>query len=606
MSIRFSNACSTLRSALVALALLCAAAPALAQVDVITKEAQKDPFILVRLAALSLETPAEQGEALAGLVEAELTREQLKDALEELGRITDGFWRATALLKLAEYNAAKDRRKAALKALDEARQALGAKVSSADAVALLSQIARTYAALDHISGVIAATNRIPDRIIRIQSLLKAGLTGTVDESGKLVKNATKRKNARRALAEAYKHTRAIKGNDSEAARLLLFIGEAQTRIGDNKNAAVTLGQARRMIENRKFSGRDEALAELAAAETQAGDQSRAMVLVRSIQDPERRVRSLGSVARAIAEKGNMDAAVTLFTLAVESTVGIDNPELRYDLLTHLVIEQSRVGRLADAFKTAGMIQDRATQANALFEKGKVLIENRRFKDALTITDYIPYIGLRAQILADVALWEGEKKGDAVAASALLAKALEPMREIPVPARVETALEKVLDTQIKVGDPKTAEALFERANSLIATLPGALNRVRLLTLLARAYARSDDPEKAVAVITTARRITLNRRQEPDYPRSAARIVEALIATKSILEGFNAAARIPEVEPLDDMRLSQTPRNRALKDVAEAAARSGKPQMAIRAARKIRDPASRAAALAAVARGMSQAK
>lgn len=605
MSIRFSNAYSTLRRALLACALLCAAVPAAAQTDAITREIEKDPFILVRLAALSLETPEEQGEALAGLIEAELTRGRLKDALQELDRITDQFWRATALLKLAEYYHMKGLKKEALKALDDAGRALTKRADSEESMALLGQIAKTYAILDNTKGAIAAAKRIPNRMKRIQSLLDTGLAGSIDEPGKAKRNKGKRDSARLSLAEAYKQTRAIKGNDSEAARLLLFIGEAQTRIGDRKNASVTLGQARRMIQERDFSGRDEALAELAAAETQAGDQSRAMVLVRSIKDPERRVRAIGSVARAIAEKGNMDAAVTLFTLATEMTVGIENPELRYDLLTHLIVEQTRVGRLADAFNTGGLIPDKAAQANALFEMAKILLQQRRYQDALRLTDYIPYLGLRADILADVALWQGGPKKDAVAASALLAKALETMREKPDLERVETALEKVLDAQILVGDPKTAEALFVRAESLIATLPDALNQVRLLTLLARAHARSNDPERAASVIKDARRIMLSKRQDPDYARSAARIVEALITNNAILESFNTAARIPEVEALEDERVSHTPRNRALREVAQAAARSGKPQLAIRAARKIRDPASRAAALAAVARGISQA-
>ncbi len=68
---------------LIALTLLSAAAPACAQYDAVTKEARRNPFILVRLAALSLETPAEQGEALAGLVEAELSRGRLKAANKE-------------------------------------------------------------------------------------------------------------------------------------------------------------------------------------------------------------------------------------------------------------------------------------------------------------------------------------------------------------------------------------------------------------------------------------------------------------------------------------------------------------------------------------------
>ena len=606
MSIRSSNVYSPLRNAALALLLLCASAPAWGQYDAITREAQKDPFILVRLAALSLETPAEQGEALAGLIEAELARERLKDALEELDRIEDGYWRATALYELAQYNIKKERRKLALKALADAGNALKRRLKEPEAAGLMARIAIARAKLGDSSGAIAAAKKIPDRMVRIQSLLDTSLAGTVDENGRPIRNASSRKGSRAALAEAYRQTKAIKDNDSEAAKLLLFIGEAQTRLGDHKNAAVTLGQARRIIQQKKFSGRDAALAELAAAETQAGDQTRAMRLVRSIADPERRVRAVGSVARAIAEKGNMDAAVTLFTFAVETTAGIDDTERRHDLLTHLVVEQSRVGRLADAFKTAGLIRDPATQADTLFAMGQVLLEKKKYDAALRLTDYIPYLGLRGQILADVAKWQGSAKGDPIAASALLAKALQAVSGKPIPERVEIALEKVLDTQIETGDPNTAEALFDRANNLIKTLPGALDRVRLLTLLARAYARSENPKRADEVIKAARRITLDRRQDEEYPHSAARIVEALLATDQILEGFNAAARIPEVIVLDSARASQTPRNRALKEVAEAAARSGKPQLAIRAARKIRDPASRAAALAAVARGMAQAK
>lgn len=606
MSIRYSSAFSALRRASLAVVLFCACAPAWAQFDAITREAQKNPFILVRLAALSLETPEERGEALAGLVEAELARERLKDALEELDRIEDSFWRATALHALARYNLKKDRRKQALKALADANSALKGKLDNNEKIALIGQIAETYAELGNAAGAIAAAKRIPRRMSRIRRLLDIGLTGAFDESGKPVKNVKTSAVAHKALSEAYRQTKGIKDDDSEMARLLLYIGDAQTRLGDHKNAAVTLGQARSTIQKKSFSGRDEALAALAAAETQAGDQSRAMRLVHSITDPERRVRALGSVARAIAEKGNMDAAVTLFTLAFETTEGIDDKRLRQDLLTHLVVEQSRVGRLADAFRTAGQIRERKPQAEALLAMGEVLLKNRKFEEALKLTDFIPYLGMRAQLLAEVAEWKGTMQGDPVAASAMLARALEPMQEKPDPDRVELALERVLDVQVRAGDPKTSEALFARANALIQTLPKTLDRVRLLTLLARAYARSGDPERADGVIKAAQRATLSQRNSEEYPRSAARIVEALIATEQILEGFNAAARIPEIPPAAGERISQTPRNRALKEVAQAAARSGKPQLAIRAARKIRDSASRAAALAAVARGMAEAK
>ena len=128
-------------------------------------------------------------------------------------------------------------------------------------------------------------------------------------------------------------------------------------------------------------------------------------------------------------------------------------------------------------------------------------------------------------------------------------------------------------------------------------------MRLLTLLARAHAQSADKEKATQVIDAASRITWGKSGDPDYPRSVARIVEALLASDRLLEAFNTASRIPDTDAIYEARLSQTPRNRSLTLVAQAAAKIGKVDLAIRAARKIRDPASRAAVLGAVAVGIS---
>lgn len=593
MSIRSSAAFSVLHSAVVALGLFAAAVPAVAQLDAISEEARKDPFILIRLAALSLETPEEQGEALSGLVQAELARGDLEEATRELDRITDGYWRAAALIKLADYEAEKKRAAPALNALNEAMRAAGKARDNPETEKLIREIAVRRNALGDEAGAVTTTKLIRDTKLRIETLLEIGRPALHDKSSK---------GNKAALIEASRQTRAIKDDEPEVARLLLIIGEAQSRIGDATQADKTLGEARRMILQSEFTGREQALAELAAAETEAGDQTRAMVLVRSIADPERRVRALGSVARAIGEGGNIDAAVTLFTFAEETATGIEDERLRYSLLTHLVVEQTRAGRLADAFKTAGLIRKKREQAEALARMGHVLLEREKYTEALKLTDYIPYLGLRGLIFSPIALATGNR-GEHTEASALLARALEPVQEPSDPDLQEQALNEVLDTQILVGDPETSQALFERARSLIDSLPDGLGRVRLLTLLARAHAQSADKEKATQVIDAASRITWGKSGDPDYPRSVARIVEALLASDRLLEAFDMASRIPDTDAIDEVRLSQTPRNRSLTLVAQQAARIGKVELAIRAARKIRDPASRAAALGAVAIGIS---
>ena len=477
--------------------------------------------------------------------------------------------------------------------MNEALKAAGKARDNPEADDLIHDIAVRSNALGNETGAVNSAKLIRNTKQRIETLLEIGRPALHDKTSKGNKGA---------LVEASRQTRAIKDDETEVARLLLIIGEAQTRIGDAKQADKTLNEARRMIIQSEFTGREQALAELAAAETEAGDQTRAMVLVRSIADPERRVRALGSVARAIGESGNMDAAVTLFTFAVETATGIEDDALRYSLLTHLVVEQTRTGRLADAFTTAGLIRAKRQQAEALSQMGRILIEQEKYSEALKLTDYIPYLGLRGLIFAPVARATGDR-GEHTEASALLARALEPVREPSDPDLQEQALNEVLDTQILVGDPETSQALFDRARGLIDSLPGGLGRVRLLTLLARAHAQSADKEKATQVIDAASRITWGKSGDPDYPRSVARIVEALLASDRLLEAFNTASRIPDTDAIYEARLSQTPRNRSLTLVAQAAAKIGKVDLAIRAARKIRDPASRAAALGAVAVGIS---
>ena len=264
--------------------------------------------------------------------------------------------------------------------------------------------------LNDIDGFIAVAKTIPEQLPRIDALRELGRRDT---------NGKPSAGAKRALIEASRQVRAIKDNDSEVARLLLLIGQAQTKLHDTKQATATLNQARRMILKGQFSGRDLALAELAAAETQAGDQTRAMILVRTIKDPEKRVRALALIARAIGETGNMDAAVTLFTFSFETASGIGDGALRRSLMAHIAVEKTRVGRLADAFKTAGYVRKRLLQAETIFAMSEILLEKGRFTEALRLTDYLPYIGMCGSVFARVALARGES-GDATAASALLA------------------------------------------------------------------------------------------------------------------------------------------------------------------------------------------
>src|SRR3546814_1271514 len=118
-----------------------------------------------------------------------------------------------------------------------------------------------------------------------------------------------------------------------------------------------------------FQGRDEALADLAAAQIAAGNRVLAMDIVRGIRDDARRAMALASVAGALGRLGGIDSAVPLFDLAVQQAKAISGVSDRYTVLRHILEEQTRVGRLADAFRTAGQIRDRLSQSRALLSLG---------------------------------------------------------------------------------------------------------------------------------------------------------------------------------------------------------------------------------------------
>lgn len=581
---------------------MCAAllwgSPAAAQTDAITELAKKDPFILVRLAALSLETPGEQGEALAGLVEAELARGLLKRARKELERITDRNWRARALTRLGDYQREKGRIKEARATLATAAATIDTKADQEKVNNALLEIGEKQAALGDFTEARKTALRITNGVHRVQTLLGIAAQQTL---------ARNNSGAVKTLAGAMAETRKIKGQESETARLALKIAEKQTTLQDMKGVTATLKFADATILNGAFPDRDNALAELAAIKSKSGDHRAAMALVRSISNTSLKIRATATVARAVAENGDIDSAVPLFTLAFESTTGLKNKKIRYDLLAHQVRQQSIAGRLKDAFRIAGFIRDRPTQARALYSMAEILIEQNKIKEALKLTDYIPFIGLRARIFAEAALEKG-RTGDPTGASAYLAQALEPTSMEPDPKFLELALEQVIAAQIQVGDQATSDALFKRIRELINGFPNDIDRIRLLTRLAQAQGRQNLLHEAEVTIGAAWRTAWIHRERRSYPGITVEIVSALISIGKILDAFDTAARIPltvaslagEKNPVG----SDQPKYQALREVAVGAAETGQISMAIRAAKKIKDKAARAAALAAVAIGLTR--
>ncbi|MEQ8604532.1 MAG: hypothetical protein RIB45_14550 [Marivibrio sp.] len=581
--------------------------------DPVTREVMTNAFTQLRFLAISLEGEDETGQALNGIVRARLARGERAEAMDEISRIADPIWAGRSLVAVADFDREAgdpDEARALLRRASEGFQR-AADRPIRDGGEVLRVVAVRQAEVGDLDGAIATARLIPDPRFRVQALQETASASLVVGDA----DAAARQAAARLLEEAFEQARAIAeealAEPHGAARLMIAIGRAQTRAGATPAARRTFAAARARITEGPETGRFDAYAELAAAMIEGEDAEEAMQVVRLIPEGAARAEAIGSVARARGEFGELDSAVPLFRLAMEETERIDNKQARFDAIHHLMVEMSKVGRLADAFTLAGGIDDRYRQSEALLDMGEVLLGQEKYSEALVLTEYIPFIELRAQIFGPVAMHRG-LEGEPSEASGLLTRALEATGFAPRVDQLPEALRRVLQAQTRAGEPAADAAVFARARDLIDLIPGDIQKVRALVQIAIAEAQRGRIGNAQKTISAAYRIAWENNASEGFNAALEDIALAQIAAGDVLSAFDTAARIPDPRDGDsgDARPARAPdgsflepRFRALTRVAAASARLGETDLAIRAAQQMDYASARAAGLAAVAVAMA---
>lgn len=575
------------------------------QVDEVTRRVLSDPFIRLRFVALALETPDEQGQALNGIVRAQLARQNIDGALTELKRIEDPLWQARSLAAVGDFFEGQKDRDQALDYLSQAvRKVASAPEVDIGGADLLRVIAKKQAKLGNLQAAIDTAELIPrplDRVNTLQQAASASFEDAGDDPEELIM-------ARKVLAAAFEQAEKIDDRTNQTPHLFIDIGEAQADIGDLPGAQKTFRRARELIANGGRDGRDRAYARLAASMIASQQLEEAMEVVRQVEEGPQQVRGVSSVARALADEGNVDAAVPLFTLAMEAANTIDNPWVKNRALAFMVREQTRVGRLADAFTTAGGITDRRAQARALLGMAEELLLQENVEAALILVDYVPYVSMRSQIFAKVAMSLG-RRGERRQAMELIARALEPTGFETQVRYIPDAIKLVLDAHLEIGNPDSDPFIFSEVRKFADLIEDDVTRVAAMSHLATAEATRGDQERANRTLSSAWRNAWLNRKDPQFPVVLADIVNGQIAIGDILSAFDTAARIPipDEKGLRGRTPSghfTAPRFRSLTNVAVAAAKDGEVDLAIRAAQEMDHPPARAAGLAAVAVALAE--
>ncbi len=573
------------------------------EVDPLTRAVEGNPLTLIRIAALGLKEPSHQGEALSGLVSALLARNKPDDAAIEMKAISDPLWRARALIHVADDQKRRGRIQTAKNTLNKSLELAKGKQMERDGGATAIRIAERYIALEAFQDATTASLLIPDKFEQIRLLLKIA---TQLKQSKLPVFMT---DSKKVLAAAFKIATSIKPTTKESITTIIRIAEFQIGADDQEGARQSLAYTENVLEKRRFMGRDQLRADVAAALVLIDDPLAAQAIVRSTIDIGRKARAIASIARASAQKGNMEAAISLFTLAFEQTEEIKDKTLKYLALTHIIVEQTKVGLLADAFRYAGIIRERKPQALALLKMGRVLLKQKKYDEAVKLVDFIPYVSMRSQIFVPVALDTGQR-GNKEKASNYLTMALKEPLFKATPLELKKALPLIIDAQSKAGSVAMNDALFKRVLERFDKLPDDSSKIHVLTKIAIAEARSKRQAAALRALAGAWRISWLNRKNPKYPSILTDLMNAQIEVGELLQAFDLAARVPDsVTPPQQpgqLEASLNARNSALRRVAVAAAAEGKQRLALRAAGRIQDIASRARVYGEIAKAFPSEK
>lgn len=572
-------------------------------VDPVTLAVLSDALLRLQfLAVAAFESDEDVGLAQSGVVRAYLARRQAAKAVDNADRIADPIWRAMSFIWISDYIAMVE--KDIPKATEWVRRAIS-EVNQLDIPEkkgeLLQVAANRLADLGLPDAAQETALEIPEIAIRVSTLqeIAAKMLDRNTASTPPPKVAS-------ILREAVSQLQQLDLTDGTHAGVLINIGAVQTEVEDVAAAQATFALAQNAILNGPPDQRHAGLTRLAARMVEAGNQRGGMSIVRLIPEGADRARALAAVSAAMGQR-NIDAAVPLFLLADEEAKRVEDQAERFDAITFIVQRQTDVGRLADAFEGAFQITEDVPRAEALLGMGRILLAKGKYTEALVLKDYIPYVGMRAQLMGPVALDRGLEE-DPEGASALLAEALDPTGYPYLPRYIPDALDAVLSAQIKGGSESADRAIFARARDVVEVLPGDLAQVHALLKIAIAEARRGRIDDAQKTISAAYRTTFEHREDIGFDLALQAISLAQLAAGDLLGAYDTAARIPEPASTDNLPRTpdggfDVPRYQALIRVAAAAGRLGDPNFGQEVTDKIGLDPAKAIGLAAVAIAMS---
>lgn len=583
------------------------------------------------------------GIAYNGLVGGDILHQDLQAALVDSYRIDQNFWLGKALFNIANYLSNKGDKQATLDLLEEVVFALDSQIQKtsegqnqethAELSDLIYQVAMILLKLDKTASAMDLISRIPDESIKSKALRDSALRA-IDYSNSISNNRDNDiENRKNLTLNAIKSTLEFANNfpydNKIIGQTILDMVDSLLILKENNLASTYIQALLPKVLASSDDEKDAILARLAANLIRLNNAKQSMELLRSIKDKMVYTKTLASIAAARGEIGDTEAMTPLFILAREEINQLPDEINRMKARRHLMIELTRVGRLADAFSEAGKITDKRAQALAIADMAQYLLDHKNYEATRSLLDYIQPWSLRLPLYSGLARDESAQ-GNRIKASEYLLQGLEPGNTPKNSPMIPRQVGGILTLQSQYGDQSKDQEIIEKARKIIDAMPNELIKIDGLVRLAIAEANLEQLESARQSLTSAYRLTFDNSQNPSFAKALETVSFGMVMTGDLLSAFDAAARIPlpptieeekemrrtlrrqvnkEYElpkPLNPNRPMDTPRYAALARIASAAARVGEMEIALRSADMIESDTGQATAYAVIGAGLGSRK
>jgi tetratricopeptide (TPR) repeat protein len=485
---------------------------------------------------------------------------------------------------------------------------------------VLTALAKAVAAVGDLDRAQALAGSVTDSHLHAQVLTalvtSAAAAGDLDRA--------------RSLAELAQVMASSITDELDKAEALTALAKGVAAAGD-LDQALAIAQA---IADPK--GQAQALTDLANAMVACGDLDRAdsltvraQALAGSITDPERQARMLTVVVRALTSSGDLDRARKMASRAQAAAGAITSAGSRADALADVAKALAAAGDTDRARAVARCITDPDSQARALAEVAKALAAAGDLDQALTIARFITDefeqaeaframvdAAVEAQNLDRAALfavsirekiqqaWALKHVVNALMTAANLERAETLAGHItwaPVKVEVLCAVAKAIAA---AGELDRARILFDQAQKL-ACSTGIID----LFWQAKAFASLIESTAAVKDWGRTRRLIHGAERVANSNSRLDKRAEALGELAVVLAATGYTRRADDVLDQAETAAGQIDgsdgREKALAQVAQAAAVSGNYDRAMSIANTIDEPNKHASALGQVAKATAAA-